>query len=48
MKLLKIFTKNSVVYIVILQFLGRSVGLDCDCIDIVKCDIIAAGVGRLL
>lgn len=41
--------KNCDIYVhvitVILQFLGRSVGLDCDCKDLERCDIIAAGVG---
>ncbi|XP_047134892.1 uncharacterized protein LOC100207134 isoform X2 [Hydra vulgaris] len=32
---------------VIIQVLGRSVGLDCDCADITKCDTIAAGVNDL-
>lgn len=36
--------KNLVQSKVILQFLGRSVGLDCDCKDLERCDIIAAGV----
>ena len=30
----------------IVQYIGRSVGVDCDCNDLEKCDIIAAGVGR--
>lgn len=32
---------------VILHYLGRSVGLDCDCNDIARCDMIAAGVEDL-
>ena len=34
--------------IVIVQYIGRSVGVDCDCYDLEKCDIIAAGVGRVI
>ena len=34
-------------FVVILQFLGRSTGLDCDCKDLERCDIIAAGSGKI-
>ena len=31
----------------ILHYLGRSVGLDCDCNDIARCEMIAAGVEEI-
>lgn len=31
----------------VLHYLGRSVGLDCDCNDLARCDMIAAGVEEM-
>ena len=32
----------------ILHYLGRSVGLDCDCNEIDWCDMVATAVGMIL
>lgn len=37
-----------ITFLVILRYLGRSVGLDCECDEFDYCAIVAAGVGKFL